>query len=656
MNRAAPNIDNSPRALSAVGIALLVLLVLVFFYRNELLGPLLHLRGWIAGLLPLLMFWGIAENAVNCFASDDDESEHLIFTAFLSFAIASLFGFVMLSLRIGTPIGFIVLSAMFILVDRRAWAQRFTAWMLSIRNAKITSEKMNYCIGGAILLLAAAACLPPLWYDTHEYHLYAPQQFLRYGAWVHFSSNVYCAFPMNVEMLFLWPLSVDSSVGCKVILFAYCLIGAAAVAALAKRWGAGRNAAWSALVFLATGLLLRVLMQGKLDAALAASAAVLLLAYERYREKANRLDGFMIAAAMGFSLGAKYVSMLSIAAPFTVMVLIDALASKQWRRGKALAWCAAGAVVWCAPWLARNAVLYENPVYPLLTQTLGGVPPIFAELFQAAHAPASAPLAQQLFDFFWLPLKKSLLEPMPIGFSPLWLAALPLLFAKPKNSGPLRGAAFCVVAYIGWFFLTQRNDRFLAPLLPLLAIFPVFVIANCSQCRMQRVLKILFSLFIVMQLWLGARVVINSDSIEYLSSPTLEEIYFAKRMPHYRAIEWLNQQWQKAPEQVGRVIFVGEAQAYGAKFNADAPTVFNHHPLMNRRFIRVSYILYNRSELARLAKGYGPLGWRLGPLLQQRMDELIQNGQIEEVYHDPEYPEVIKVFRVKDSRIDNQTR
>lgn len=656
MNRAVDHTDNSPRALSAVGIALLVLLVLSFLYRNELMGPLLHMRGWIAGLLPLLMFWSVAEHAVKRFAPDDNESEHLIYTAFLSFAIASLFGFVMLSLRIGSPIVFIVLSAFFIILDRRAWARRFTAWMLSIRNADISSEKINYFISAAILLLAAAASLPPLWYDTHEYHLYAPQQFLRNGAWVHFSSNVYCAFPMNVEMLFLWPLSVDSSVGCKVILFAYCLIGAAAVAALAKRWGAGRNAAWSALIFLATGLLLRVLMQGKLDAALAASTAVLLLAYERYREKANLLDGFIIAAAMGFSLGAKYVSALSIAAPFVVMVMIDVAASKQWRRGKALAWCAAGAAAWCAPWLARNAFLYENPVYPLLTQTLGGTPPIFAELFQAAHAPASAPLAQQLFDFFWLPLKKSLFEPMPIGFSPLWLAALPLLFAKPKNSGLLRGAAFCVVAYVGWFFLTQRNDRFLAPLMPLLAIFPVFVIAHCSQCRAQRALKVFFSLFIVMQLWLGARVVVNSDSIEYLSSPTLEEIYFAKRMPHYRAIEWLNQQWQKDPGQISRVIFVGEAQAYGAKFNADAPTVFNHHPLENGVLNGVTHILYNRSELSRLAKGYGPLGWRLGPLLQQRMDELVQNGQIEEVYHDPEYPEVIKVFRVKDSRIDNQTR
>lgn len=647
MNHATAHTDKQPRALSAAGIVLLVLMVLSFFYCNELLGPLLHLRGWIAGLLPLLMFWGVAEYAVKRCAPDDNESEHLIYTAFLSFAIASLFGFILLTLHIGAPNVFLVLSACFIILDRRAWARRFTAWMLSIRNAKITSEKTTYLIGAATLLLAAAACLPPLWYDTHEYHLYAPQQYLHYGAWAQFSHNVYCAFPMNVEMLFLWPLSVGSSVGCKVILFADCLIGASAAAALAKRWGAaGRNAAWSALILLSTGLLLRVLMQGKLDAALAASAGVLLLAYERYREKANPLDGFMIAAAIGFSLGAKYVAALSIAAPFAAMVLIDAAASKQWRQCKALAWCAAGAVVWCAPWLVRNVVLYQNPFYPLLTQSLGGTPPIFAQLFQAAHAPASAPFAQQLIDFFWLPLKKSLFESMPMGFSPLWLAALPLLFTKPKNSGLLRGAVFCLVAYVGWFFFTQRNDRFLAPILPLLAIFPVFVIANCNQCRTQRTLKILFTLFIVMQLWLGARVVVNSGSIEYLSSPTLEEIYFTERMPHYRAIDWLNQQWQKGPQQVGGVLFVGEAQAYGAQFNAIAPTVFNHHPLENGVPNGVSHILYNRSELSRLTNGYGPLGWRLGPLLQQRMDVLVQSGQIEEVYHDPDYPEVIKVFRV----------
>ncbi|MDP8246184.1 MAG: hypothetical protein P9L94_19025 [Candidatus Hinthialibacter antarcticus] len=646
MNHAAPQTRQSPQAVSAIAAALIVLLVLAFFYRNEFLGPLLHLRGWIAGLLPLLMFWGTAERIIQRLAPNDGSNERILYTAFLSFALASLLGFILLTLRIGNPIVFLTLSAIAIVLDRRAWAQRFTAWMLLVRNAEASSKKLWLAIGAALLLLAVAASLPPLWYDTHEYHLYAPEQFLRTGGWVAFSSNVYCAFPMNVEMLFLWPLAVGSSVGCKVVLFAFCLIGAGATASLAKRWGAGRSAAWSALILLATGLLLRVLMQGKLDAALVGSTAVLLLAYERYREKANSLDGLMIAAAMGFALGAKYVSALSIAAPFAAMVFIDALASKQWRRCNAFGWCAAGAAVWCAPWLVRNAFLYENPVYPLLTPMLGGTPPIFADLFQAAHAPTSAPLAQQALDFFWLPLKKSLLESMPIGFSPLWLAALPLMFTKPRNSGLAHGAAFCVVAYMGWFFLTQRNDRFLAPLLPLLAIFPVFVIAQCGQCRTQRTLKILFSFFIVMQLWLGARVVVNSQSVGYLSSPTLEEIYFSERMPHYRAIDWLNQQRQKNPAQVGGVLFVGEAQAYGAKFTAIAPTVFNHHPLANGNLSNITHILYNRSELSRLTKGYGPLGWRLGPVLQQRMDELIQSGKIEAVYSDPDYPDVIKIFRV----------
>lgn len=646
MNDDAPRPGVFSTAYSATAVALLVVLALAFYTRYELLGPLLHLRGWIAGLLPLLTGWGVASTLAARLGPGADPLERTVFTAFLALAFAALTGFLLLTLGIGFPIVFLALTGFVVVLGRRAWAGRFVEWMQTIRGADRLSNKIWPAIFAAALLLAAAASLPPLWYDTHEYHLYAPEQYLRIGGWFTFSHNVYCGFPMNVEMLFLWPLAAGSTVGCKVILFVFSLIAAGASVALSKRWGAGRNALWSALILLATGLLLRVVMQGKLDAALVASTAVLLLAYERYRERSNALDGLVIAAAAGFSLGAKYVAVLSVAAPFAAVVLVDALASKQWRRGNALLWCIAGGAVWCAPWLLRNWAYYGNPVYPLLTPIFGGNPPIFAELFQAAHAPAAAPVAQQMIDFFRLPLQKSIVESVPLGFSPLWLAALPLLFTKPRNSGLARGGLFCLVAYTGWFFLTQRNDRFLAPLLPLLAIFPIFVIDRCPQCSTQRTLAVLFSIFIALQLWLSVRTVVNSQSVDYLASPTLEETYFTERMPHFRAIDWLNQQRQDAPAPIGNVLFVGEAQAYGAQFLAIAPTVFNRHPLENGNLMQISHILYNRSELNRLTKGYGPLGWTLGPRLQQRMDELIQGGKIEAIYSDPDYPEVIKVFRV----------
>ncbi len=645
MNNAPPPTLNT--SWPALLIAACALLAVACSIRIELLGPLFHLRGWIAGLLPLLAFWETASRAISLVQPNGDALERTVFTAFLALAIASLIGFLLLTFNIGNPTVFLSVAGIAVILERRAWAQRFTEWIQSCQTLGLAFHPLWLAVAAFIALFAIAASLPPLWYDTHEYHLYAPEQYLRAGGWFPFSHNVYCAFPMNVEMLYLWPLAAGSSVGCKVVLFVFALIAAAATVALAKRWGIHTNALWSALVLFATGLLLRVVMQGKIDAALVASTAVLLLAYERYRTEANPLDGAMVAAAVGFSLGAKYVAALSIAAPFVMVVLIDAAASKQWRRMSVFLWCIAGGLVWCAPWLVRNWVYYDNPVYPLLTPLLGGSPPLFAELFQAAHAPASSPLTEQARDFVWLPLQKSLFESIPIGFSPLWLAALPLLVARPQNSGASRGAVFCLVAYIGWFVLTQRNDRFLAPLLPLLAIMPVVVIERCRACNTQRALVVLISLFLALQLWLGGRVVVNSQSVDYITSPSLEESYLGERMPHYRAIDWLNRLKQELPEQVGNVVFVGEAQAYGARFAAVAPTVFNRHPLESNTLHNVSHILYNRSELSRLAKGYGPLGWTLGPLLQQRMDELTQSAALEEVYRDPDYPDVIKVFRVK---------
>ncbi|MBI1388051.1 MAG: hypothetical protein GC154_06345 [bacterium] len=640
---------NDPRRVAA-GLALSIALaaIVLWGHRWMVWGPLLHARTWLAGTLPLITFWGPAEWLLARLGNeqkDDDPFERIVYAAFLSLALAALAGFIIITLHAAYPLTFLSLSAASIVLGRRGWADRFHRWRTALASSTETSERLPLAFLVIFTLeLAAAASTPPLWYDTLEYHLPAPMAYLQHGGWIAFPYNVYAAFPMNVEMIYLWPLSAASAAGCKVVVFWMTLISAGAAYAIARRWGLGRNSAWAPATLLGTGLVLRIVMHGKVDLAPAMSAAVLWLAYERYRETPGRAWGVLIGAAMGFALGAKYLSAICILFPFIVSADDVTQSRERNMLARALAWCALGGVVFCLPWLIRNQVFYGNPVYPLLTERLGGSPPIFSALFAAAHARPDTNAVETVTGF----LHKLFAESSPAGFSVLWLVTAPFWIRGAGVKRVARAITFCFAAWLAWFFLTQRNDRFLAPILPFMALAPAVALYGLKDAGGKRTaLAAVCGVLLTVQAWSALPFVWGPDQAAFLISPTLDEAYLAKRMPHFRAIQFLNELKARAPRRVGEVLFVGEAQTYGAEFDFIAPTVFNHHPLETGLPAGVTHVLYNQSELNRLTKGYGPLGWPLGGMLHNWIVQRQADGTLKTVYDDAEYPGVVIVFEVR---------
>ncbi|MBN2327005.1 MAG: hypothetical protein JXR73_07610, partial [Candidatus Omnitrophica bacterium] len=186
---------------------------------------------------------------------------------------------------------------------------------------------------------------------------------------------------------------------------------------------------------------------------------------------------------------------------------------------------------------------------------------------------------------------------------------------------------------------------FLASILPSLALLGAFGVHAVSAASFRRILRALVFLLVAIQLYGAARTILQPESLEYLLSPTLEENYMSRRMPHFHAIEWLNREYEKPRSKVGIVLFIGEAQSYGARFPVLAPTVFNHHPLEAGLDRTVTHLLVNRSELNRLQQGYGPLGWPLGAFLQQWLQ---QNQDCLTLVFDayPENPEIVAVYEI----------
>ncbi|MEW6235612.1 MAG: hypothetical protein AB1656_09520 [Candidatus Omnitrophota bacterium] len=630
------------------------LFLLAAFLRTHaeyLIGPALHLRTLAAGALPLLAFYAPARRLLARLPQAEaiPEADRFVYGLFLSFVLASGCGFALLTLRIGYPGVLIGVSALMLFLHWGWWKRQLRdvaeSWSSLPSFEGWTIERVLLLL--ALLLALAAALLPPLGYDAHEYHLPVPQQYLKTGGWQAFPLNVYAGFPMNVEMLYLWPLASGNAAGCTVINLLFALIAALALSRLCERWNLDSYACLAAMIFLSTGMTLRLIVDANIDMALAASAAVLLLAYERYRRDGLGADAYMAAAALGFALGAKYIAILAVLLPFLSMAAMDVLLVRRWDLLRPLALILAAGLALFAPWLVRNLALYHNPFYPLLTPVFGGTPEIFADLFQAAHSPAVETGTQRITNFFAIPLQKVFGESSAaLGFSCQWLLGIPPLFKTRRDHPAFRAALFLAGAYSAWFFLTQRNDRFLAPLLPLLALMAVYAFPWIQEPRAERFARAAVVLTAALQIWYASIFIITNETAGYLFAPIMETNYLQRQLPHYRAIAALNQIIEDGG-QVGDVLFVGEAQTFGANFNALAPTVFNRHPLENGLPPTVTHVIYNGSELNRLTMGYGALGWPLGEMLYEWHEK--SKGTILESVYDayPEKPGLVVLYKVK---------
>lgn len=651
------------------GLFLIITAAIVWNHSVFLLPVFLHLRTFIAGSVPLIAFTVPAYLLLKRFASFQtfdfvDKVIYLVFTAWL---LAVFVPIMLLTLGILSPLSLFAVCAVCLVISYPYCKQ----WILSSCPHQIMDSFFMQPKHLQILFIVScglglfAALLPPLGYDAHEYHLAAAQQYLLHGYWVVFPYNVYAAFPMNVEMLYLYPLAVESAAGCTVINLQMALLTGLVITRLAWMGGYHGFGLLPFILYLSTGMVLGLIVDAKNDLALAMCAALLLYGYEQLRRDYSTLTLVFMAAVLGFGLGTKYITILAILIPFLVMVGLDAILNKRWDLLKyAVIICIGGVMIW-SPWLIRNIALYDNPVYPLLTDKLGGEPEIFSSLFSAAHAseiykvnhglkpvPENGLLLSQLTEFFWLPLRKiSLGNPdpipnaLPFGFAAYW-ALFPLVFLQHrfKSSLAMRVMVFSASTYLIWFFGTQRNDRFLASLFPVMALLPCLALSTLNwSSRLCNTVYIALLCLVGYQQLSQTISLMRQDTADYLFFPTFEQEFYEKHLPHYRAIAWLNQQ-QEEGKPIGTVLFVGEAQSYGAKFDAVVPTVFNQHPLQQGLNPNVTHVLYNAYELNRLNRGYTPLGWQLGNTLRNWIEQN-RGTTLKQVYDAmPEQPGNLVVF------------
>jgi hypothetical protein len=339
-------------------------------------------------------------------------------------------------------------------------------------------------LGVAALALAgiAIALSPPTDYDSLSYHLRVPQQWLEHGRAFLPADNLHTAFIGVAQCLYLPLLALGLPAAAQVLVFGLTLVSGLGVFALGRTLFSPRVGGVAALIFLATPLVWIAGTQPMVEMPLVLTlvgATVAIVSPDVGGGSARRL--YLAAALIGVSFGIKYLGLLYGLALAPVMVLV------AWRRtgGSLRATFAIGsraaliAMLAASPWIAKNIVLFGNPVSPYLAapRVEPWLRPLYPDLrpvgvdkaIYSVHRDMREPVTPARLFLQPEQLEADVDRHDSAPYLPLVLAPLALLLPSRRN---VALALLPALAYVALVLAYSRYSsiRYLLPMLPGLSV------------------------------------------------------------------------------------------------------------------------------------------------------------------------------------------
>ena len=381
--------------------------------------------------------------------------------------------------------------------------------------------------GIAAVLLGTSAILafvrPPTGFDALSYHGPMAVYFWRDGNIVSLLDRAPFGFAMaHPGAAELWFGLLRSGLGERAANLGqlpFALLGAAAVRAFSRRLGFAQSAANVAgLAFLIAPI---VVIQAGIQVNDVIAAALLMSGIALACAPATSETAFraaMIGLAAGLAVTVKLAVLPGAAALLTFVAITRVRASLQ-KRESVTRYCLALAVAFAvsvAPWAARNAVRFGNPIFPAALPFLGrGV--VVGDFVKKDTLFVPFVAAWPLY-----PLVESHSDQSGLGALFLVGAAPGLLLAvfRRRNRPLLLYAAVSVTSIAAWWTLTQHEPRHLLAVLGLaFAFLPWTLLQVPRKMRPGAVLVLIaagaFSAVVTLDLGLAPRVAEPTDRTQF---------------------------------------------------------------------------------------------------------------------------------------------
>ena len=246
----------------------------------------------------------------------------------------------------------------------------------AVRSSSSVTEK--YIIWGLIAILALLlvatvilASVPPVDRDALTHHLFVPKLWLQHGGIYEIPEIPFSYYPMNLDLLYTIPLYFGNDIIPKYIHYLFALLTAWLIHRyLNKRLGTTYGLL-GAIFFLSIPIIVKLSITVYVDLGLVFFTTASLLLLLQWAEKDFQLRYLLLAGlCCGLAAGTKYNGLISIfVLTLFVPIIYQRSASKdQQSNGRALFYGMVFAIatfVAFSPWLIRNYVWTDNPIYPL---------------------------------------------------------------------------------------------------------------------------------------------------------------------------------------------------------------------------------------------------------------------------------------------------
>ncbi len=487
-------------------------------------------------------------------------------------------------------------------------------------------ELIGSCRGQSLLGLAlivpfamsaVPAAMPEIFYDALYYHLGLPWQYVMTGRIQWQPHVVHSAFPAYLDVLFGLCLGLGGPGVAKFFNFCLFLAGCCATGVFLHEALHDRRAALVGAVTVSTipGVLVMSTMCA-IDAALMGFAAMSALALARLqRSGSSDVTPLVLLAALtaGFVAGSKYTGLWLIG----VLALPLFFSQRPVLAARTAVIFVGAAILVAAPWYVRNLMLIGDPVYPVLSASLGNSEARWAierlhrdvpgaGLSWASLANLIVGLAENR-DQFGAGAQPGLL--LPLGAGALLLGSLRVRLLRPWS---IAAAGYVLL------WLTQAHVvRYLYPIFPLFALGLAW--AGCrvfERVRYPALITALFAVLALAPLPQSLRMLdalyVGNDVLALASGTLSKDEYLTRRLSYYPAVQWLNV--HTPPD--AQVLYLGETRllyvnrpvrlssAYDRTelvdlLGPDAPPLFSQ-----LRSLGVTHIVIHGREIERLRAAY----------------------------------------------------
>ncbi len=476
------------------------------------------------------------------------------------------------------------------------------------------NKRIDIALAVIIFILTAnvliLSSVPPVSKDALAHHLAVPKLYLEQGGIYEIPTILFSYFPMNVDLLYIFPLYLGNDIAPKYIHLGFALLTGLLIFLHLNRKTGRTYALFGVVCFLSVPVILKLSTIAYVDLGLVFFTTAALLCLLKWVESNFSVRPLIIAAVFcGLALGTKYNGLIS----FCLLTLFVPVLYVRHNRTAGSQWRAAGhgvlfffiALVIFSPWMIRNFVWKGNPVYPLYNNLFAArdqaPEPISedsspGEITGLAQKPASGPLSH--FTYRGLAFGESgwqiALIPVRVFFqgkdnTPKYFDGVlnPYLFFFPilaflfirgdppdkKMEKTLLGV-FSILFLLLVFLQEDMRIRWITPIIPPLVILSVYGLQALNQAIDQYLeglgvivgklsVTLVFGLLLAMNIQYMVGLFDRIAPLEYITGQVNRPDYISRYRPAYKLHEHVGRTLPADSRILG--LFMGNRRYYSRR-------------------------------------------------------------------------------------------